>query len=153
MSLVKATTAVALITALALPVAADAEGRKGRGGAIQMFETIDANNDGQLTQAELAAHREARFNENDTNNDGQLSREEMLAAAEGKRGSDRRARRIGRMIERVDTNGDGAVSLAEMNAREDGRMFRRLDQDGDGVITRAEAEDARGRFGRRGDRG
>ncbi|MFN3662871.1 RNA polymerase subunit sigma-70 [Yoonia sp.] len=59
----------------------------------------------------------------------------------------------------MDTDGDGAVSLAEMTAYAQARaadrverMFARLDADEDGVITPAEFEAAKERRGDRPDR-
>lgn len=47
-----------------------------------------------------------------------------------------------RILQRIDTNGDGAISKDEiMSARE--RIFKRLDRNGDGVIDEKEIETAR----------
>lgn len=47
-----------------------------------------------------------------------------------------------RILQRIDTNGDGAISKDEiMAARE--RIFKRLDRNGDGVIDEKEIETAR----------
>ncbi|RWA64579.1 EF-hand domain-containing protein [Mesorhizobium sp.] len=52
------------------------------------------------------------------------------------------APRAQRFLQRVDTNGDGAITKDEiMAARE--RMFTRLDRNGDGVIDEKEIETAR----------
>ena len=57
----------------------------------------------------------------------------------------------------MDTDGDGAVSLAEMTAHAQARtaervarMFEHLDADGDGVITEAEFAAAKERRAERG---
>ena len=59
------------------------------------------------------------------------------------------------MIERLDTDGDGAISRAEMEAagedrgaRRAERMLSRLDTDGDGSISREEFDARKGRHKR-----
>jgi Ca2+-binding EF-hand superfamily protein len=45
----------------------------------------------------------------------------------------------GKMFQRLDTDGSGTVSRAEVRAGQ-GRIFARLDSDGDGTISRQEFE-------------
>lgn len=117
-----------------------AEGNNGR-GEKPAFSDVDANNDGKVTQAELTQFRQAkgaeRFAAADTNNDGKLSTEELTAAAEG-----RRARRIEKMMDRMDANNDGFLEQSEMQPREGrgGRMFNHADKDDDGALSQAEFE-------------
>jgi len=47
-----------------------------------------------------------------------------------------------RILQRLDTNGDGAISKDEMLAARE-RLFKRLDRNGDGVIDENEIETAR----------
>ncbi|QKC95953.1 EF-hand domain-containing protein [Mesorhizobium sp. NZP2298] len=47
-----------------------------------------------------------------------------------------------RILQRIDTNGDGAISKDEMTAARE-RLFRKLDRNGDGVIDEKEMESAR----------
>lgn len=47
-----------------------------------------------------------------------------------------------RILQRVDTNGDGAISKDEMIAARE-RLFKKLDRNGDGVIDEKEIEGAR----------
>ncbi|PBB18882.1 EF-hand domain-containing protein [Mesorhizobium sp. WSM4313] len=47
-----------------------------------------------------------------------------------------------RIVQRLDTNGDGAISKDEMLAARE-RLFKRLDRNGDGVIDENEIETAR----------
>ena len=116
--------------------AAFAQGGKARG---MSFETLDINGDGAITEAELLQSQEVRFNEADTNNDGQISKDEMLARVTG-----RAAERVDRMIERMDENGDGQLSQAEMQAlRDPGKMFDRIDANDDGSISEEEFAEAR----------
>lgn len=47
-----------------------------------------------------------------------------------------------RILQRIDTNGDGAISKDEMRAARE-RLFKRLDRNGDGVIDEREIDSAR----------
>jgi Ca2+-binding EF-hand superfamily protein len=151
-------TALALMTAAAIAIALPASAREGgpRGGSpearTEMFlERFDTNGDGQVTEAEIAEARAARFSDADANGDGLLSAEEMAAMAETERET-RRARGIERMIERHDANGDGLLSAEELAEAGPGtRIFERLDANEDGVITEEELAEARP-FGRGGHR-
>ena len=108
----------------------------------EMFAMLDANEDGQISAEEFAA-RPDRFDRVDTNGDGRLTLAEITAL-----GEDRAERRAERMMARLDTNGDGAVSRDEIEARRDpARMFDRLDANDDGVVSEEEFADAR--FGHR----
>lgn len=138
-----------LVTALTLTAiggAAFAHQRGGDGPGRPSFSEFDADGDGQITAAELVAHRTARFTEADANGDGVLSAEELMAHVQSDR-AERAARRAERMVERLDSNDDGVLSIDEITARFDGsRMIERLDTDGDGAVSEAEfAEMGEGR--------
>lgn len=108
-----------------------------RGGARHSFEELDANSDGQVSQAEFAAHRAERFETADANGDGQLSRDEILARGKA-RDEARAERRADKMLERLDANKDGALTLAELNDGRGGKLFDRADSDGNGAVSKAE---------------
>jgi hypothetical protein len=55
----------------------------------------------------------------------------------------------GRMLERLDADGDGKITRAEFDA-EAAQRFARMDRNGDGVVDAAELKDLRDRFGGRG---
>ncbi len=88
------------------------------------------------SRAERHAARMERRNQAwtaaDTDNDGALSRTEFdgLHAGRGERRSQRHAGRFDRM----DSDGNGEISLAEMSERAMAR-FDRADADGDGTVT------------------
>ncbi len=145
-----------LVAGLGAGVVGMASAHQGGPGQIS-FETLDANGDGKLTQAELEAQKTARFTATDTNGDGMLSAAEMLAqgkARMGDRMAKRMEQRIGKMIERRDANGDGMLSISEMEAMPKGdQLFKRLDANGDGAITAEEYAARKGGPGmRRGDK-
>ncbi|MDV3456428.1 EF-hand domain-containing protein [Sphingomonas sp. HF-S4] len=103
--------------------------------AGDMFAKADANGDGAVTQAEFLADVDARFAGLDANKDGKISKDER--PGNGERG--------GRMLNRLDTDGDGAISLAEQRAQATKR-FARLDTNGDGKLDQAERAAARERM-------
>lgn len=151
------TLTAATLAGTALTGAAFARGGPDGDKRAMIFQELDANGDGMITEAEMAASAEARFNEADANGDGNLTAEEMIAHAEqkfqenaGKR-SERMAERTARMIEKRDTDGNGALSLEEMKAGPDraARFFEHLDTDGDGSVSLAEFEAGKGRMGKR----
>ena len=117
-----------------------------------IFQELDADGNGEVTLEELQAAGEARFARADTDGDGALSRDELLA-----QGQARAEARVDRMLERLDANGDGQLTVAEMEEAREGRgfgrrgpnperMFERLDADGDGSVTEAEFDEGVARF-------
>lgn len=114
------------------------------------FEELDADKDGKVTEAELAAQAETRFKDADTNGDGTLSVEELVAAAQ-ERALERQTKQVKVMVALKDTNDDGVLSLDEMKAGPRGgdrgaAFFDRFDKDNDGVVTEEEFADARDGF-------
>jgi Ca2+-binding EF-hand superfamily protein len=96
------------------------------------FTEMDADKDGKVTPAEMAAHRAARFAAADTNGDGKLSLVEIDAAR-----AEMRQGRIARMIWWHDTDGDGMLNASEVPQRGSGK-FMKLDRDGDGAVSQEE---------------
>jgi Ca2+-binding EF-hand superfamily protein len=147
---IHAGVAVAALFAATMATAAFAErgpgGSEGRGGMmLEMFDSIDADKDGKLTEAELQAHRAAEFATADANSDGVLSAEE-LTAKHLARLTEMAADRTTRMIDNLDENGDGSLSAEEMDPSVRERGFARMDRDDDGAISKEEAEAALERF-------
>ena len=92
---------------------------------------MDADNDGVITRAEWRGSTQA-FRNLDTNRDGLLSGNEIRV--DRGRGWDRNA-----MLDRMDRDGDGAISRNEW--RGDLDTFERFDRNNDGVIVRGELRD------------
>lgn len=151
---------VSLLAALALAtsatvVLAHAGGGWGAGG-FERLRAADTNGDGLLSRTEVAAlpRLAERFDSIDANDDGQVSFEELQAFRTANRGKHagkfggKFGGKSGAMM-RADTDGDGRVSRDEALARAAER-FERLDADKDGFITREEMTAARGahRMGR-----
>ena len=93
-----------------------------------MFQEMDANHDGKVTQAEIDAFEAARTAEIDANHDGVITADEIQAFREKER-----AKRQAAMLARMDTNGDGKVSVQEYEAAQTWRLAR-MDRNGDGTI-------------------
>ena len=104
----------------------------------------DTDGDGAVTLAELQEARrqvtERQFAELDSNGDGVLTQDEMrVRRAGGGRSSGMHAR----ALDRLDTDGDDAISLAELQAMRPeatGERFAALDGNGDGLLTRDELQ-------------
>jgi Ca2+-binding EF-hand superfamily protein len=149
----KTAVAVLALMGVALGSAAFAErgmggmgGHEGRGAMmLEMFDTIDADQDGKVTQDELAAHRAAEFAAADTNGDGALSAEELQAHMM----EQMMARRSAQMIDNMDADGNGSLSVEEMGEGPMAGNFARIDTDNDGAISKEEAEAVSERMGKR----
>ena len=144
--LTRATAAAMIVSVGAMGGQALASGSEGEGRHMK-FEQLDANGDGKLSREELKAAREARFALSDTNSDGKISKEEAVAKA-----GERASTRFDKMLKRLDTDKDGALTQAEMQAgkrasRMD-KMFARADADGDGFLSQDEMKNMRGKHGR-----
>lgn len=148
-TVMSAAVAALLVGATALPLAAQGPGggmgpggggMAGPGGmgpggcAPMMLLTLDADQDGKITEEEFRAGHTQRFEALDTNHDGKISFEEMKAWRQP-----RNEQRMQAMFRRGDTDGDAAISRAEFDGRADQR-FDRLDADHDGVLTEDEIQ-------------
>jgi Ca2+-binding EF-hand superfamily protein len=147
-------TAVAVLALMGAVLGSAAFAERGMGGMggegrgpmmLEMFDAIDTNTDGKITQDELAAHRAAEFAAADTNSDGALSAEELQAHMMAQMA----ARRSARMIENMDDDGNGTLSAEEMGEGPMAEHFARIDTDNDGAISKEEAEAVAERMGKR----
>ncbi len=137
--------AIVQVMALSGLIAAGAVAAEARGkDHAALFEAMDTDNNGSVTVEELQAHAAARFADADADGDGFLTPDEMRsarAAWHGKNGTDRAAK----MLERHDTDGNGMLDKAELEAagdmrkgRRGARMMKWLDTNADGKLDLAE---------------
>ena len=139
----KLTVLALALTGTALAGAANAFPFGKRGGGEDMaplsFEELDTNGDGVVTAEEMEAHGAGLFAEMDTDGNGVISAEEILASMQ-ERAQNRLSKGVERMVDKLDEDGDGALSADEMPQRGSSRMFEHLDDDGDGAISAEEFE-------------
>jgi len=110
-------------------------------GAGRTLDRADTDRNGSLSEAEVLAASERLFKRLDRNGDGFVVAHGKMPKAGKKvrhKGSDQ-AQRGERMIQRLDVDGDGKVSQAEMLQRA-AETFQRFDADGDGKVTKAEID-------------
>lgn len=144
---ISAALAVALAAAaITLPVMTQARGAPGMGdgpGMMLNFDQLDADKDGKVTEAEVAAFRTNMVAGADADKDGLLSVEE-LTAHEVKMIEGVAAEHAARRIADQDANGDGKLSVEEMLAAPlPTAIFDKMDADGDGAVSQAEFDEAR----------
>jgi hypothetical protein len=107
-------------------------GSRGHGGGEMfrtLFDAVDADGDGSVTQVEVDSYRTARVTEADASGDGALSIEEFDTLYR----EFTRPRMVDAFQE-LDADGDGVVSAEEMDSRI-ARLVERLDRNGDGSVT------------------
>jgi hypothetical protein len=122
-----------------------------RGAMMPDFATLDADGDGKVTEAEIEAHKAALFAEIDTDGNGTVSAAELVAHKEAK-ADERKAGRSEKMIERMDADKDGELSMDEMTGAVKKSPFERLDTNGDGALSEDEMKAAGDRGRGRGDK-
>jgi Ca2+-binding EF-hand superfamily protein len=115
--------------------------------SLMMF---DANHNGQLEKSEVPERLQGLFERGDTNKDGILTKDEIIALAESSRQMKlpQRGNQFDLAMSALDTDHDGEISAAEIEAAP--KTLLVLDKNGDGQITNDEVTPApgRGRGGR-----
>ncbi|MEO5492788.1 MAG: EF-hand domain-containing protein [Sphingomonas sp.] len=128
--------------------------------AAQTAPAPQDNADRTITRDEALAQADVRFDRMDANKDGKLDAAEMTARRQAAMVSPPPADGAapppppapgGRMMARLDANGDGAVDRSEFRAQA-ARRFDRVDANKDGQIDPAERQAARDAMGMRGGR-
>lgn len=108
--------------------------------AAQFFAKLDTDGDGKVSREEFPGNDE-KFARVDANGDGFITPDEMAGRGgnQGRVGGQQAnpQQRWNAMLERFDTDGDGAISAEEFEGPE--QVLKALDQDEDGKITQEEA--------------
>ncbi len=120
--------------------------QKGEVRAKAKFAKLDSNSDGSVSEAEFMAAKDARkeraMKRRDVNGDGQVDQEDRDARKAkfkkkhkkmSKEMKAHKGQHAGKRA-KVDTNGDGAVDLAEHQTAVLAR-FERMDKNADGVLS------------------
>ncbi|MGI9381588.1 MAG: EF-hand domain-containing protein [Methyloligellaceae bacterium] len=142
-----------LVSVVVMADTASADRRGGhRGHSIErLLERFDTDKDGKLTQEELDAARKDLLANHDADKDGSLSLKEFESLwIEVMR------RRMVRGFQRLDGDGDAAVTLEEF-LKPFAHTVEVMDRNGDGVVSRSDRRRHRGhdqgrRHRRSGDR-
>jgi hypothetical protein len=136
---------IALGTAAAALLACGAALYADTGGARGPMAKFDADRNGAISLAEARAGAAGMFAGADADKDGRVTREEMRAF-HGKMGGHHRGAHHGGPPKggakpggpmHLDTDGDGAVTLAEAQSGIE-RHFAKIDSDRDGSVSEAE---------------
>ena len=131
--LAAALLALPIIVLAAGPPGGEPRGPQGGERGAGLINRFDANGDGQISEGEWTD----AFRKLDADNDGIVTREELQEAA-------KQARK--EAWNKLDTNGDGALSADEFPGRAE--AFKRIDADGDGLVTKQELAAGRERLRR-----
>jgi len=102
--------------------------------AQKRFDALDTNHDGVVTQNEFVAKAIADFRQFDVRGTGKVMASDIAASPKTQ---ERAARVAERIVKRLDTNGDGVVTLDEFLAAAKQR-FARIDKNADGFIDAGE---------------
>jgi Ca2+-binding EF-hand superfamily protein len=150
-AVIAALAGVFAVTAAA-PSFAAADPAKKEKRIHRFIKRADLNGDGKISQSEMARGMAVTFASVDANNDGVLSASEVSGARAALKSARKQARasgegrlqfvkfpakRIGKHFDRIDANGDGALSKAELTRVSD-RMFKKRDRNNDGYISAAD---------------
>jgi Ca2+-binding EF-hand superfamily protein len=110
---------------------------------LRSFEGCDSNGDGFVSAAESGSAAEKIFDAIDSDDDGAITESELTAA---RTAMDRRgAPSAAELIAQVDQDDDGQLTKAEWIAAESA-AFRQGDKDGDGKLSRDEWNENTGRW-------
>jgi Ca2+-binding EF-hand superfamily protein len=98
--------------------------------AQKRFDKLDTNHDGVVTKDEYVAAATARFQQLDSQGTGKVTAAQIASSPKAQQ---RAQHAVDHIVQRLDTNGDGAVSQDEYLAAAKKR-FSRMDRNDDGFI-------------------
>lgn len=122
--------------------------RGGRNGGMmrQMMQKVDADGDRAITQAEIDTFRSGLVSGADVSGEGDISLDEFQTIY-----MDMMRNKMVDAFQRLDEDGDGAVTQAEMDQRF-GNIVERMDRNDDGKLDRDDHGKRHGKQHGRGDR-
>ena len=135
---------------MAAPAVAQ-DGDSGGGKRGDVFDRMDKNGDGKISQDEAEANAMSRFKEIDANGDGVVNDKDIDARVDAMKEEnpdvpDQRFQRQKQVLKaqfkRLDENGDGELSADEYKQSALSR-HENLDQNGDGTVTKEEIKKVR----------
>ena len=129
-----------LVTGSAYAATAEGAGDRQRNG----FKRLDADGSGRIDREEFAKGGTVRFGRMDADGDGAVTLAEFEDRA--------RREHAERRFQRLDADADGKVTEAEFTAAGD-RLFEHLDENGDGYLSMGEMERRRHGGGKPGGAG
>lgn len=113
-----------------------------KGEHCNKMQELDTDGSGTLSTAEVEGTRLAdKFASIDANHDGELSKPEMKAARKARKG--RKGKRGGGKHKQLDTDGNGSLSLSEVQGTRLADKFTEIDTNGDSELSRDEMKAAR----------
>ena len=121
--------------------------RRERPTPEMLIERFDKDGDGKLAVSEMPERMQKRMKKSDTDADGFVSAEELKTTLEkrgskgkGDRGEGKQGRKVAdpaKLIERLDKDGDGKISLEEAPEKMKKRLVR-IDANEDGFVELSE---------------
>lgn len=109
----------------------------------KVFQRMDKNEDGQITQDEFKEPKRHRIEDMDTDGDQAVTLEEMKAAQVkmAERHRQKMEQHMEERFNKMDLDGNGSVTREEARTA----MFSHLDKDGDGMISQDEFTQPQGK--------
>jgi len=132
---------VALIALVIIPTLAQAKSdgeRPKRGGLPNLdkiFEQLDTDQSGGISEKEAKGPMAKRFNRLDADSNGEITKEELTVIGDKMRQQEKKE--FGKKFEEIDRNGNGSISKDEAEPRML-KNFDKLDANGDGTLTKGE---------------
>lgn len=131
-------TSVSALMITGVAVAKDGDKKRGKRGMQQMIEKVDADKSGSISLEEFSNIGTGKMISADADGDGILSADEIHAEME----AERKRRLQERMTRRLDIDGDGTVTVAELKDMQ-AKRFAVLDKNSDGLLSEDELSKSR----------